>query len=49
MSDLKLVAPDQPTPLEQRLLDAVANESPSAEQRMRVRLAIGARHMEDAS
>jgi len=41
MSDLKLVAPDQPTPLEQRLLDAVANESPSAEQRLRVRLAMG--------
>ena len=41
MSDLKLVSPDQPTPLEQRLLDAVANESPSAEQRTRVRLALG--------
>ncbi|HYP77204.1 MAG TPA: outer membrane protein assembly factor BamD [Polyangiaceae bacterium] len=41
MSDLKLVSPDQPTPLERRLLDAVANESPSAEQRMRVRLALG--------
>jgi len=41
MSDLKLVAPDQPTPFERRLLDAVANESPSAEQRMRVRLALG--------
>ena len=41
MSDLKLVAPDQPTPLERMLLDAVANESPSAEQRMRVRQALG--------
>ncbi|HEY0465639.1 MAG TPA: outer membrane protein assembly factor BamD [Polyangiaceae bacterium] len=41
MSDLKLVSPDQPTPLEQRLLDAVAKESPSAEQRLRVRLALG--------
>jgi len=41
MSDLKLVPPDQPTPFEQRLLDAVANESPSAEQRARVRLALG--------
>jgi len=41
MSDLKLVPPDQPTPFEQRLLDAVVNESPSAEQRARVRLALG--------
>ena len=41
MSDLKLVSPDQPTAFEQRLLDAVANESPSAEQRQRVRLALG--------
>jgi hypothetical protein len=41
MSDLKLVPPDQPTPFEQRLLDAVANEAPSAEQRARVRLALG--------
>lgn len=41
MSDLKLVPPGQPTPFEQRLLDAVANESPSAEQRARVRLALG--------
>jgi len=41
MSDLKLVSPDQPTPLERQLLDAVANESPSAEQRARVRLALG--------
>jgi len=41
MSDLKLLPPDQPTPLEQRLLDAVANEAPSAEQRQRVRLALG--------
>lgn len=41
MSDLKLLPPDQPTPFEQRLLDAVANESPSAEQRARVRLALG--------
>jgi len=41
MSDLKLVAPDQPTPLERLLLDAVANESPSAEQRLRVRQALG--------
>ena len=41
MSDLKLVAPDQRTPLERLLLDAAANESPSAEQRMRVRQALG--------
>jgi hypothetical protein len=41
MSDLKLVAPDQPTPLERLLLGAAANESPSAEQRVRVRLALG--------
>ena len=41
MSDLKLVAPDQPTPFERMLLDAVANEAPSAEQRMRVRQALG--------
>jgi len=41
MSDLKLVSPDQPTALEQRLLDAATNESPSAEQRLRVRLALG--------
>ena len=41
MSDLKLIPPDQPTPFEQRLLDAVANESPSAEQRARVRSALG--------
>ena len=41
MSDLKLVPPDQPTPFEQRLLDAVANESPSAEQRARVRQVLG--------
>jgi len=41
MSDLKLVSPEKPTPLEQRLLDAAANEAPSAEQRMRVRLALG--------
>jgi hypothetical protein len=41
MSDLKLVAPDQPTPLERLLLDAAANEAPSAEQRMRVRAALG--------
>ena len=41
MSDLKLVSPDQPTPFEQQLLDAVVNESPSAEQRQRVRLALG--------
>lgn len=40
MSDLKLVA-DQPTPLERLLLDAAANESPSFEQRMRVRQALG--------
>lgn len=40
MSDLKLVA-DQPTPLERLLLDAAANESPSVEQRMRVRAALG--------
>jgi Outer membrane lipoprotein len=41
MTDLKLVAPDQPTALERQLLNAAANESPSAEQRMRVRLALG--------
>lgn len=41
MTDLKLVPPDQPTPLEQLLLNAAANESPSAEQRQRVRLALG--------
>jgi hypothetical protein len=41
MSDLKLVSPDKPSALERRLLDAVANESPSAEQRARVRLALG--------
>jgi hypothetical protein len=41
MSDLKLVSPGKPTPLEQRLLDAVANESLSADQRARVRLALG--------
>ncbi len=41
MSDLKLVAPDQPTPLERQLLNAAANEMPSAEQRMRVRQALG--------
>jgi len=41
MSDLKLVAPDQPTPLERLLLDAATNESPSVEQRMRVRAALG--------
>jgi hypothetical protein len=41
MSDLKLVSPEKPTAFERRLLDAVANESPSAEQRARVRLALG--------
>jgi hypothetical protein len=41
MSDLKLVAPDQPTALERLLMGAVANEAPSAEQRMRVRQALG--------
>jgi hypothetical protein len=41
MSDLKLVAPDQPTPLEQLLISAAQNEAPSAEQRMRVRAALG--------
>jgi len=41
MSDLKLVSPEKPSPLEQRLLEAVANEAPSAEQRLRVRLALG--------
>jgi hypothetical protein len=41
MSDLKLVSPEQPTPFERQLLDAVTNESPSAEQRARVRLALG--------
>ncbi|MEO8902465.1 MAG: outer membrane protein assembly factor BamD [Polyangiaceae bacterium] len=40
MSDLKLVA-HQATPLERLLLDAAANESPSVEQRMRVRQALG--------
>jgi hypothetical protein len=41
MTDLKLVAPDQPTPFERMLLDSVAHEAPSAEQRMRVRQALG--------
>lgn len=41
MTELKLVAPDQPTPLERQLLSAAANESPSAEQRLRVRQALG--------
>lgn len=41
MSDLKLVPPEQPTPFEQQLLSAVAKEAPSAEQRARVRLALG--------
>lgn len=41
MSDLKLLPPDQPTALERRLLDAVAQEGPSVEQRMRVRQALG--------
>lgn len=41
MSDLKLVPPDQPTPLEQLLLNAASNEAPSAEQRLRVRQALG--------
>jgi TolA-binding protein len=41
MSDLKLVSPNQSTAFEQRLLDAVAHEAPSAEQRARVRLALG--------
>ncbi|HEY4160384.1 MAG TPA: outer membrane protein assembly factor BamD [Polyangiaceae bacterium] len=41
MSDLKLVAPDQPTPLEKLLMNAVSNEHPSADQRARVRLALG--------
>lgn len=41
MSDLKLVAPDQPTPLEQLLLEAAASESPSDAQRTRVRQALG--------
>jgi TolA-binding protein len=41
MSDLKLVAPHRPTALEQQLLNAASNEAPSAEQRQRVRLALG--------
>ncbi|MEO6603210.1 MAG: outer membrane protein assembly factor BamD [Polyangiaceae bacterium] len=41
MTDLKLVAPDQPTAFERQLLDAAINEAPSAEHRMRVRLALG--------
>jgi TolA-binding protein len=41
MNDLKLVSPEKPSALERHLLDAVANESPSAEQRARVRLALG--------
>jgi hypothetical protein len=41
MRDLKLVAPDQPTALERQLLDAAASEAPSAEQRLRVRQALG--------
>src|SRR5689334_1293458 len=41
MSDLKLVAPDQPTPLEKLLMDAVSHEQPSGDQRARVRHALG--------
>ncbi len=41
MSDLKLIPSEELTPFEQRLLDSAANESPSAEQRARVRLALG--------
>ncbi|HEX7453989.1 MAG TPA: outer membrane protein assembly factor BamD [Polyangiaceae bacterium] len=41
MSDLKLLPPDPPTPLERLLLDAAANEAPSVEQRLRVRQALG--------
>jgi len=41
MSDLKLVPPEKPSAFEQRLLDSAANELPSAEQRLRVRLALG--------
>jgi hypothetical protein len=41
MSDLKLVAPDQPTLLEKLLMDAVSHEQPSADQRARVRHALG--------
>lgn len=41
MSDLKLLSPDKPTPLERLLIDAVVKESPSAAQRLRVREALG--------
>lgn len=41
MSDLKLLPPDPPTALERLLLDAATNEAPSAEQRLRVRQALG--------
>jgi len=41
MSDLKLLPPDPPTPLERLLLDAAASEAPSVEQRLRVRQALG--------
>src|SRR6187402_306938 len=41
MSDLKLVPPNEPTELEQCLLEAVAKEAPSAAQRLRVRQALG--------
>ena len=41
MSDLKLLPPDPPTPLERLLLDAAASEAPSTEQRLRVRQALG--------
>lgn len=41
MSDLKLLPGNEPTAFERQLLDAVAKESPSAEQRLRVREALG--------
>ena len=41
MSDLKLLPPNPPTPLERLLLDAAASEAPSPEQRLRVRQALG--------
>lgn len=41
MSDLKSLPRNEPTAFERQLLDAVAKESPSAEQRLRVREALG--------
>ncbi len=41
MSDLKLISGNEPTAFERQLLDAVTKEFPSAEQRLRVRQALG--------